>query len=424
MVGEAYVEISRKSYFCRDVDGVSEVLADLPANLQRWARAVSSTSIEEHFERVDEFVSYSRSIGIDLNNTVLEAFRARTKILTGSSSYDSDGFDPKVGLLDPVRNPTTYKIVVHSEVAQVAERCISQMGQAGSRLLGSKSFIENWCSTGLAISSFTDDYFHLIIVPDSADFAQDLKWQRLFYSLEKRGLIFKIVHESSSTDRFVCRNIIFDLFQKAGGVPWVPTFNDPRLICAVDAGHHTGLELSRWTACRFSKEKLRQRTYFEDVQLAEHMPASVCSKLLTKLTNSNSLVLRDGRSHKSDRNYFVEAAVIYEESDCGISAVKPGTYFRYPDGSVLLQSAINPHNKDYVRPLRISSLKPLSDEVVIDMQGLVLLPPTTMTHSIRLPFPLYWADLASKLNGSDWAKVLGNGWSLERLVPELRKAQG
>lgn len=434
MVGDSYLELSCKSHFCREVDGVSVKVSDLPTSLQKWARSVSSTSIQEHVTRVNEFVSYCCSVGIELSNTVLDALQVNATIRTGSGSYKSPSFDSKLGLLDPYRRPRSCSIVVHSGNSQVAESCISQLRLAQSRLLGQEPFVERWLSTGLEAKGFTSGDLHLVIVPDSVDFTLDLKWQRLFYTLERNGLKFKVVNQSRASDRFVCGNLIFDLFQKAGGVPWTVDFSDPRLICAVDAGHHKELGLSRWTACRFSKEKLRQRIYLEDVQLAEQIPPGVCTKLFAKLSGTNSLILRDGRSHKSDRDYFAEAnldvvevnkrpnSVLYEQSEGGISAAQPGTYIRYPDGSILLQSAMNPYTKDYTRPIRLTSLHALTDEIISDLQGLALLPSTTMSHSIRLPLPLYWADLASKLNNGDWAKVLGNGWSLQELVPELRNA--
>ncbi|SEA22656.1 hypothetical protein [Marinobacterium iners] len=433
---KVYVEMSLRGCFCLDNQTVKSIASsDLPDNLQGWVRSVSGNSIADHVEAVRDFVTRCNLAGLELEEANLKSGIARPVFATGAGDITTDELSALTALGSPWRAAVPKALVVHTCDPDRAHRFLGNLRDTQRQIFGSSLFIDGISVAGFQKESFQNDCLHILLVPGLSDFVKDVSWQRLLYRLERSRVIFKVVRASNALDRFVVRNLLFDLYVKAGGIPWIAKFNDQRLVCALDAGHSADLGLSRWVGCRYSKKDQRQRIYFQDCGLAEQVPEAIAAKLLVKLTSENSLVLRDGRMHKSDTQFSSRAgldviainkrptAVIYEEDNGRVAVASTGAYLEYPDGAVLLQSAVGSSSKDYIRPIHLSSRTvSLSSEVISDLQALVELPSLSSMHPIRLPLPVYWADLASKLNSSDWVRVLGNGWKLEGLVPALRES--
>ncbi len=431
---DCYVELSLRGCFCPGEQALRSVASsDLPDNLQGWVRSVSSKSVATHVTAVRDFVTRCNQAGIELEEVSFKSDVASPTFTTGAGDISGKDLSVFSSLVSPLRAAVSKSLIVHTYYPDSAGSFVRSLRDAHRQILGEQGFIDEVSIAGFNKESFQRDCLHILLVPGASDFVKDVSWQRLLYRLERSQIAFKVVKASNAHDRFVVRNLIFDLYVKAGGVPWAARFKDQRLVCALDAGHSSELSLSRWVGCRYSKKDQRQRLYYQDCGLAEQVPENIADKLLAKLSSENSLILRDGRMHKSDAEFTRRAgldviainkrptAVIYEEAGDQIRVVPKGTYLEYPDGSVLLQSAIGSATKDYVRPIQLSSRSmALSSAVLSDIQALVELPSLSSMHSIRLPLPVYWADLASKLNSSDWVRVLGNGWKLEGLVPALR----
>jgi hypothetical protein len=276
----------------------------------------------------------------------------------------------------------------------------------------------------------------LILVPAHEDLTTT-RWTTLLRRLEAAGRRFKIAKPETLRNCYACQNLLYDLFLLAGGVPWTVRTQRGRndLMLALDAGHSSEREVSRWVKSLF-------RTADNSISLsihesyggtAEHLEESALDTLLKQGADGVSTVHRDGRFLREKAaflkrippgvNHVLEVtkhphALLYRGSVDSPQPTSFGDTVTYPDHSVLVQT-IEQKPSDYRRPLRIRSVsgRTVSEEALLDLLSLCKAPTLGLYNHSRLPADIYWADLVSKLTRTGWIKGVGRGFNLECIIP-------
>ena len=90
-----------------------------------------------------------------------------------------------------------------------------------------------------------------------------------------------------------------------------------------------------------------------------------------------------------------------------------GDKFETPNGHKLVQTQYS-KAEEYQGPLEIISLgqNSFNDLAFDQFISLCSMPMLSFSNRPRLPAPIYWADLISKLDTTKWAKAVGRGFKL------------
>ena len=105
--------------------------------------------------------------------------------------------------------------------------------------------------------------------------------------------------------------------------------------------------------------------------------------------------------------------ILYRCAQGEVMPCKLGDSFTLPDDSLAVQSQ-NYRSGGYPGPLKLMKISgdAISDDDLQEFIALLVLPTLSLTNTPRLPVPIYWADLISKLDAAKWAKAVGRGFGL------------
>ena len=307
----------------------------------------------------------------------------------------------------------------------------------GSDKFGSDNFIANLHSKlkfalrGIAfdIRAVNDDYEVLpseaaIVLSYESGSCTDAERQ---YSedqmarLEVEGARFRVLPIDVARDATKISNFAQNLLQTMGNCPWRVEFAEKKIIAALDGGHLHDSRCSRWALAIYDTQSGLLDMRHVDCALQEHISEGVLNELFGRLEGIDE-VWRDGRWHSSDRHWVRERfpnaklveiakrpnAIMFGGSIDSPEPPQYGDAVTLHDGRRYIQSFMD--FKRYSGPLRVGGIEGNSD--VDALVALCAMPSLARFQTARLPAPLYWSDLASKLSGEKKKRAQGFGWRL------------
>jgi hypothetical protein len=429
---EMYIELSLRNLFEAENMGVvstSEISNHFPSDA-KWIRSTSQITLQKHVSSVKDFLIDAQDIGwclplIKLNQINIDNISLRNA--QNIIDYNEGCF--RQIMQYPYIEAAGRPLVVIGPNKISCESAVVQLKNVKNKLFpNSKRFLLDY-TTKTTLESIHTNSLSLIILPDSVDVEESPQWLNYFHDIEKKGMLFKPIKQSTIENYYAWHNIIFDLFMIDGGIPWIGNNITEENIVAIDAGHDTLNRESLWVATSYCTRSNNIRLSTHKTSLNESFDDTTIKALQIENYGKNTCLWRDGKFHKSDRESlhkcgfkeenlysFIKEpqAVMFRGNIDNPQPPKFGDALRYPDGSVLLQTIET--KSDYRRPIRVKTPK---DSMVADIIALCKQPITGFMHPNRLPAPLYWADLVSKKEKGGWLKVVGRSWNLKDIIPRL-----
>lgn len=239
--------------------------------------------------------------------------------------------------------------------------------------------------------------------------------------LEAEGARFRELPIDVARDATKMSNFAQNLLQAKGNCPWRVVLGEKKIIAALDGGHLHDSRRSRWALSIYDTRSGLLDMRHVDCELQEHITEEVLNSLFGGLDRVDE-VWRDGRWHSSDRHWVIERfpdaklveiakrpnAIMFRGSIDSPEPPQYGDAVTLKDGRCYIQSFMDA--KRYSVPLRVGGTEGNSD--IDGLIALCAMPSLARFQTARLPAPLYWSDLASKLSGEKKRRALGFGWQL------------
>lgn len=398
---------------------------------KQWVRSVSSLSLSQKLSIINRFIDTLKSAGFDpvlLEGQEVNNFKLIFK--NGAGSYEGSFPKTKTLLRNPFSFPDDWELRVICDESQFPEWRKKLITALNSLFPNGGARLRNIQHGRAEDLSYSGRIFGILVLTDKSFI--DVDFKRKLLALESSGKRFRLMRDETIDNDWAIENILFDLFTIAGGIPWTiekeKTINDEYI--AIDAGHLPSENKSRWVSVNYSSERNSIKAYWTDAPLGEHLSENGYSKLLTSVdTKTDATIYRDGRFLR-ERNFVKETSsndelsiyevvkypkvLLYRENNGRVEAARFGDYFRLPNGNYLLQTQHSNKEKDYHGPLKLISLHEdeINYESIHSFFSLCCMPLLSLTNMPRLPAPIYWADLISKLDETKWAKAIGRGFNL------------
>ncbi len=271
-----------------------------------------------------------------------------------------------------------------------------------------------------------------ILVLSQNDNFNSFELQGIVQDMEAKGALFKVARLETYLNCFAVENIVYDLFLLAGGVPWkIDDINaDDFQFIGLDAGHDVKNQFSRWVSVCVDPDSNQVTALWKDTKLGEHLTFDNLEQLLSIRNGSkSSIIFRDGRFlsertnihgfFTSNKDQAIEVskypkAILYRSVGNKAISAEFGDKYLLPHKGELVQTLKN--NSQYSFPLKLNCIsgRTIKDSVMNDFLGLCMTPQLGLSNRSRLPAPVYWADLISKLDAQKWAKSIGRGFYLKK----------
>lgn len=387
-----------------------------------WVRHASQVPLLEHVQLSQRFLGDILDAGWLVEAAPLKHQKLLAPIVQSATvQFEINGQKITPFLRRPWKLPGADHVAIvsrHSIYSDIR----TKIGLAIKDLFGG-----SWNPAISLVSSPIQDGVNLFVLEDDDDLDQDTNFRDVLRALETEGCRFKLSRRTSLNSAFAVKNIVFDLFNMAGGRPWGnPTSISP--FCSFDAGHLASKQQSRWVRVEAGAD-LTLHALVMDTVLAEHMPENVLNEMWA--TDPRSVLCRDGRLSK-ERVTFERRAqlngqsvlevkkspigMIWAEEGTVVAPVQFGEAVIDEHGDLLVQTA--PQNQeDSLHPVRVSAS--LGNVCVLATQLLHqhAVPAASIYHMSRLPGSLYYADLISKLTDRGWTKAIGRGFGIPNIIP-------
>lgn len=242
-------------------------------------------------------------------------------------------------------------------------------------------------------------------------------------AMERQGRAFRLVNRATLADRFALENLVLSLAISAGAIPWKTRLQRDRRILAIDAGHLTGqVRQSRWACCHYATATGDHQLRVADSPLQENL-TDASARLLENDGGVIDEIWRDGRLHSRDMDLITDRVAdtpVYELVKKpgvllfrgSLSAPEPpreGDMFQHQTGSLIQMGSITDRSAS---PHILRVRGPVDRQWSQDVLALARRPLRSAFRDTYLPAPMYYADLASKLDYSKWLGALGHGWRL------------
>lgn len=398
---------------------------DIPDS--RWVRGTTAIRLEEQLRLIHEFVLNLEDAGWQLEPAPLVPLDLESpKIETGSGVRRYDPSLVSRFAATPLWQPAVRLGILVLDNPSTGADVANRLAQAWQRMF-------RWTPVVTAQLKEPLPELHaatLVVIPDQVDLAQRPDLRELLHIWEMEGRIFKLARRSTTTKPYPLNNLCFDLSLIAGSLAWRPVEEAVPAV-SVDAGHDTVQRRSRWASARINGDLQLSSLRAIDTELAEHLPSQVVSAFWP--TDANSMVVRDGRLARErqalDSRALAEGRLLWEVKKSPTALLFRGEMqtpksAQFPDavidphGEVLLQT-LTQGDGDCIHPVRIA-LSGNSATIQHCLPALLThcaAPMLSMYQQSRLPGPVYWADLASKLDRAGWSQVIGRGCGLADVIP-------
>lgn len=414
---------SVSSQYC---DPISDINSKYPEEA-KWINSVQKIPLADHLRLIESFLVNSHAIGRAFTPAKLEVCTLpAAKIRNGRSEFIHGEVSRARLIKNPYQDlPANVNFVVGSSDLEQAGIVADRLQASVADLLGPSS-----CRvpTVSARQRLSEGDVNLWLLRDNWDLAELPELRAKMRDAEERGIKFKLCKFGSTGNRAALANISYDMCLIAGLIPYVPITVMPN-ICAVDAGHSSKKEMSRWVYVESDGKQVISKVRVFDTELAENLPEHLFDSFWPE--SEGTIFCRDGRfsrerSHfesraKMEKKELIEckkspASIIWRNVGDGVSASIAGDCVVDPHGEFLLQT-INQNIKDYVKPLRLRVHSAEALGVATQFYQHQAMPGLSLFNSSRLPGTLYYADLISKLTTSGWPKVVGRGLNLGAIIP-------
>lgn len=391
----------------------------------KWRNNASRIEWPEHIERVRDFVLDAEDAG-----WLMPLAEVRDTCEVAVNCINGDGVTPYRPKLFShlARQPLRAADGISLKIVDMAGVDRSKM-EAPFRQALAASFVGTpidaiQVSSTPTPSPLTRHEMGLLVVSSRWTPAANDLTTKYIAEMEQAGHLFRICQDSTLSNGYARNNIAFTLFKLAGGVPWSTELRQHRRILALDAGHDAERRRSQWCAASLDTETEQIEIHHTRVGLREDLTEATVNRLLEQTSSGHDEVWRDGKWHKHDRTWFESdavdssfhelvknpRAVLFRGSLEDPSPPAFGDCVQLDRHHWLLQSLEASGLTGYSRPLRLRGA--VDEDQVHDILALTKRPLDSLSHSSRLPSPMFWADRASKLSISGWMRAVGHGWQL------------
>ncbi len=393
----------------------------------RWARLAGQVSLEEHASLVHRFTQDLMDAGWALEHARMTPFRIlppEVRNGRGIRVLPTEKFHVLAQYPASMPDPAVEMAVVWPGRVN-AERAAAQATASLQRLLRSAGV---QLPKVVPVPRIDPNAVNLVLLDDRADLANMPDLRSELRAAEESGVRFKLAKLSSLAQPYPAQNIVWDMFQIAGGKSWVPNKPQPA-FCSLDAGHDRTAVRSRWVKVESDQRQEITAVKVLDTQLAEHIPAEQLDDLWP--ADPAAVLCRDGKLSQErsalERRAAAESrpvievkkspkAMLWHASESDVRPAQFGDCVIDEHGELLLQTM--PQNvRDYIHPIRLAS----QGDDAIALATLLLhqhsMPGLSLFRMSRLPGTLYFADLVSKLTVDGWPKVVGRGFRIPHVIP-------
>ena len=392
-----------------------------------WARQAGQVSLADHSRLIRQLTTDLMDAGWRLESATLRPFKILPPTVRngrGVRPFPPEKFYHLAQYPAEVMEPGTDFAVVWADGTQ-AQRAVDQLSASLAQLLrvrGSQLPIVR------KLRRMSPESVNLMLLNDQDDLTNMLGLRDELREAEAAGMRFKLAKLGSLSKPYPAQNIAYDMFQIAGGRPWVPA--EPQsAFCSMDAGHDKLGNRSRWVKVETDRQQTIRNVRVSDTGLAEHLPAHLIDEMWP--SDATSIACRDGRlaQEKSvmearaaaESRPLIEAkkspkAILWRASENGERPAQFGDAVMDEHDEVLLQT-VPQDAHDYIRPLRLT----LQGDDPIRLATAFLhqhaMPGLSIFRLSRLPGALYFADLVSKLTEGGWPKAAGRGFNIPQVIP-------
>lgn len=425
------LDMQAGSWFCTPTD-VSVPLRSADVTETKWVRAVSSITLDEHLHITRSAARALKASGWTVERAHLEA------LMLDPPCVEING-NQHIYAPDRVRQFARDSLSACASIEVGVIQLGGASGAQGDAVADSLASAWRTLTRGnrqLSVRQVESprvgqSCVALVLVPDAVDLSERADLRAALASWEQQGCLFKLARVTTLQNRFSLQNICFDLAMIAGCPLWQPISGITPAV-AFDAGHDAGAQRSRWASAGVDEQLRVSKLAVVDTQLAEHIPPHVTDRFWP--SDTASMVLRDGRLARerapfakragSEGRWLLEVkkhpgAILFRNEAGRPIGAKFGDAVVDQQGDVLLQT-LDQGSGDCHHPLRVSTQSSVDRDA--QLQALLAqsaVPGLTLFRQARLPGAIYWADLASKLDRTGWSQVIGRGWRLSSVVPDL-----
>ena len=397
----------------------------------QWIREISQISLTQHLSLIDEFVSNLNAAGwatelADPQDVQKKQFLFRN----AKGSYLESFPKTKTLLRSPLIFPPEWELRIVCPEADFSNWRKAFVNVLQSLFPSGGTRLRNILPGAFGNLSTSNRVFGILVIGEDEDLEKG-NFRNELLELELSGAKFRLVRKETLLNKWAIENIAFDLFLNAGGVPWIVEnlrFDESQYI-ALDAGHQVAKKKSRWASVRYDASNNDVRGYWQDKVLGEHLDIDLYNKLISLIDGERKVTIyRDGRflrerslvegMNKKQNSSIYEVSkypkvILYRGDSENCKPTFFGDVYQLPGGDSLVQTQ-SPNVNEYRGPLKVVRIGEmgLDLESVDEFLGLCVMPMLSLNNRPRLPAPIYWADLISKLDTTKWAKAVGRGFKL------------
>lgn len=422
------LDLSVGNFFCKAQAELGERLHVVnDPRFSKWARQAGQVPLHEHVRLVELFVEHVMDAGWMLEKSEITQFRVRPPMVRngrGESLLPTKGF-VQLARYPCVDVPSDTAFVVVDPSSSVARQTAHSLVQAFQGCFPGSLVRDTIvsCSRRMVPSAI-----NLVLLGEHDDLRELHEMRDMLRQAEAEGWRFKLAKAASLSKPYPTQNIAYDLFQIAGGRPWVPAFPQPP-FSSMDAGHSVEVRKSRWVKVESDSQLRIQDVKAVQTPLAEHVPVECIDAMWP--SQREAIVCRDGRFSQerglmearalSEERILIEAkkspkAIMWRLNGTDTRPAEFGDAVMDEHGEVLLQT-MPQDERDYVHPLRLLINGGRAEEMTTAFLHQHAMPGLSLFRMSRLPGTLYLADLISKLTSDGWPKAIGRGLQLPSLVP-------
>lgn len=393
----------------------------------QWARHASQVSLQQHVRLSSQFIEDLLDAGWAVEPANLKPVNIPAPRV---SNGDRTCSLPTEKFAQLARRPAAWPssgvdIAIVAYGKTYTEWAASQVQRAMEALFGQAA---RWRPRISLAAAPEPGSMNLVLIDEQLQLEAQPEVKAALRAAEAAGICFKLARPSSLGKTYPAQNIVYDMFQIAGGKPWLPA--EPQSpFCSVDAGHKMDQHKSRWVTVETNAQHAIVRVRAINTALAEHIPQGVLSQLWPVLPNS--ILCRDGRLSKERGTFesrvaaegraFMEAkkspkAVLWRGSSDDLAPAQFGDGVIDDHGDLLLQTVKQDAN-DYIHPVRLTCQRDEGLALATEFLHQQAVPGLSLYRQSRLPGALYFADLVSKLTADGWTKVVGRGFKVPQVVP-------
>ncbi|MFC1688217.1 hypothetical protein ACFL07_00980 [Pseudomonadota bacterium] len=398
---------------------------------RQWVRNQSCINLQKHLSLIREFVNALIAAGWKADQLAPQSVDTVKIPFKNSRGVYFEEFPKSKALLrNAFANPDPWELRIICRKSQF-KSCRKTFISALQRLFPNGGTRLKSITHGTYESLSPQNRIFGVIVLSGDDNLECGGFARELEDIELVGAKFRLVREETLKNIWAIESLLFDLYLIAGGIPWVidnQHLNGAEFV-AMDAGHLVAQRKSRWASVRYDVATNDFVALWRDTDLGEHLSISLYRKLLSIAAKQSDLtVYRDGRylsertrvqeESKADNQSVFEVikhprTVTYRSTGENIEPAKFGDVFSLPNGHHLIQTQSS-SARENKNPLKIISLDQNNfDDVAFSrFLSLCSMPLLSLNNRPRLPAPIYWADLISKLDTTKWAKAVGRGFKL------------